>query len=201
MTNYHWGLLRTLDCKLLSTAILGMAILEIMAKMMTRMAMTMIMMIKGGLLSISGRATYQMTALGRPIHLLWFRLTKDFSFNINIIVIIIIIIQPSSSTLWYEHWAWSSISFMMTGPQEVEAVFAFHCFSIRFRTPCLSILYLFTFAVLCFWVLNLCVLYFFLLLQFYTVEYEKLLAHFSFQSRRCFILLHFTHTSISLYWQ
>ena len=98
MTNRLWGLLRTLDCKLLSTAILWMAILEIMAKMMTRMAMTMIMMIKGGLLSISGRATYQMTALGRPIHLLWFRLTKDFSFNINIIVIIIII-QPSSSTL------------------------------------------------------------------------------------------------------
>ena len=57
--------------------------------------------------------------------------------------------------------ALSMVSFMMTGPQEVEAVFAFHCFTIRFRTPCLSILYLFTFAVLRFWVLILCVLYFF----------------------------------------
>ena len=37
--------------------------------------------------SVVRRATYQMTALGRPIHLLSFRLTKDFSFNVIIIII------------------------------------------------------------------------------------------------------------------
>ena len=34
-------------------------------------------------------ATYQMTALGRPIHLLCSRLTRDFSFIIKIIIVII----------------------------------------------------------------------------------------------------------------
>ena len=84
-------------------------------------------------------ATYQMTALGRPIHLLCSRLTKDFSFNINIIIVIINIII----------WAWSTISFMMTGPQEVKV--ACFCFSIFYTICCTFVFFCFSFLLLVSW--------------------------------------------------